>query len=167
MAEGNFTLRQENMELRRLAAEGYFKFILAVEAHDFRYFAMIVALGDRAKAARELGVKVRTFYERVETWATGRPAYRRMFAIVKARKVALRKATVRLGTTAQGGEGEGPENPQTLEAVLEQIKSGHLEQADYPRLLQEILNARLDMNPRNWDAIRNELVPLLREEVPQ
>lgn len=167
VAEGNFKLRQENEELRRLAAEGCFQFVQAVAAVDFRYFAMIVALGDRAKAARRLGVKARTFYERVASWAAGGPAYRRMFAIVEARKGALRKAAVPLGTTTQGGGGEEPENPQTLAAVLEVIQSGKLDQADYPHLLQEILNALLAMNPRNWDTIRKELVPLLREDVPQ
>lgn len=168
VAQGNYELRKDNEDLRRLAADGYFKFVLLVDPLDFRYFAAIFALGDRAKAARELEVKERTFYERVDSWATRGPEYKRMLAIVKARKVALRKGTVRLGSAMQfGGSQDEAENPHTMMAVLDQIKAGNLEQEDYPKLLQDILNALLDMGDKNWQLIRDELVPMIREEVPQ
>ena len=89
-----------------------------------------------------------------------------MFGIVAARKKALRKSTVRLGGSVQsGGTGEEGENPEVLKVVVAQIKAGNLEQSDYPKLLQEILDALREMSARNWQAIRDELVPVIRQEV--
>ena len=164
----NWELRQENEELRRLATKGCFQFVQDVKATDFHYFATILRWGNRAAAARKLQVKPRPFYKRVEAWKRGKPAYQRMFAMVEARKNALRKRTVRLGITAQsGGTGDEPENPETLNRVLEQITAGNLAQADYPKLLQELLEALCAMDARNWQAIRAELVPILQEETGQ
>ena len=69
VARGDFELRSENDELRRLQEEGFFKFALRVEPKDFRAFAAIMALGNRRAAAKALELPVRTFYDRV---ASGR-----------------------------------------------------------------------------------------------
>ena len=110
----------------------------------------------------------RRFYERVDTWQQREAVYQRMFGIVAARKKALGKGTVRLGQSVQsGGTGEEGENPEVLQGLVEQIKAGNLDQSGYPKLLQEILNALKDMSAENWRAIRDEIVPMIREEVPQ
>jgi hypothetical protein len=168
VAKGAHELRKENDDLRRLALDGYFKCALKIDALDFQYFAAILLLGDRAKAARELKVDERRFYERVDTWQQREAVYQRMFGIVAARKKALRKGTVRLGQSVQsGGTGEEGENPEVLQGLVDQIKAGNLDQSGYPKLLQEILNALKDMSAENWRAIRDEIVPMIREEVPQ
>jgi hypothetical protein len=48
VAKGNFDLRKENEELRRLQSDGMFKFALRVEPEDFQAFAAIIALGNRS-----------------------------------------------------------------------------------------------------------------------
>lgn len=170
VAKGNYELRKENEELRRLAADGYFKFVLSVDPLDFRYFAAIFAMGDRAKAARlfDREVKERTFYERVDSWKSRGPEYKRMFRIVEARKKAGRHGNIRLNDSLQSASVQDEaENPKTLEAVLDKLHADDLDQRSFPALLQDILNALLDMNDHNWRAIRDELVPAIREEVPQ
>ncbi len=168
IAKGNYELRKENEELRRLAAEGYLKFVRAVEPLDFCCFVFILAYGDRAKAARKLEMKERKFYLRVESWATRGADYRRMFSLVKCRKTALCKGSVPLGTSLQsGGIADKGENPDTIQAVLDRIQEGSIGQLDYPKVLQDILDALVEMNAKNWPKIRTELVEIIREEVPQ
>lgn len=168
VARENYELRNENEELRRLATEGYLRFVRTVEPLDFCCFVFILAYGDRAKAARELEMKERTFYERVASWAKRGPDYKRMFSLVKCRKRALSKGTVPLGASLQSGgvAGDG-ENPETVRAVLDRINEGSLGQQDYPKVLQDILHALVEMNVTNWPKIRTELIDIIREEAPQ
>lgn len=168
VAKDKYELRKENEDLREMLAGGYLKFVRSVEPVDACWFFFILAYGDRAKAARELGVDQRRFYERVKSWAAKGPAYKRMFALVECRKTSLRKGEVPLGMSVQsGGVHDEAENPETLAAVLEQVKAGKLSQDGYPEFLREILGALLEMDANNWQAIRAELVGNIREEVPQ
>jgi hypothetical protein len=168
VAKDKYELRKENEDLRQMLAGGYLKFVRSVEPVDACWFFFILAYGDRAKAARELGVDQRRFYERVKSWAAKGPAYKRMFALVECRKTSLRKGPVPLGMSLQsGGVHDEAENPETLAAVLEQVKAGKLSQDGYPGLLQEILGALLEMDANTWQAIRAELVGNILEEVPQ
>lgn len=170
VAKGNYELRKENEDLRRLAADGYFKFVLSVDPLDFRYFAAIFAKGDRAKAAQlfkdEIGE--RRFYERIDSWKSRGPEYKRMYRIVEARKNAGRHGKIRLNESLQSASVQDEaENPDTMQDVLDKLHADNLDQRSFPSLLQDILNALLDMNDTNWRAIRDELVPAIREEVPQ
>jgi len=168
VATGNFKLRTENDELRRMAANGFLNFVRAVEPRDFCYFAFILAYGDRAKAAQVLETAPRRFYERIASWKNRGPAYKRMFALVQCRKTSLQKGTVSLGGQLQtGGVHDTAENPETISAVLDQIESGNLDQRDYPEILQGILKALADMNPSNWHAIKKEVMEGIREEIAQ
>lgn len=170
VAKGNYELRTENEELRRLASDGYFKFVLSVDPLDFRYFAAIFAVGDRAKAARLFNNEIgeRRFYERVDSWKSRGPEYKRMYRIVEARKKAGRHGMIRLNESLQSASvQEEAENPETLQAVLDRLHADDLDQRSFPALLQDILNALLDMNDDNWRPIRDELVPVIREEIPQ
>ncbi|HOC73721.1 MAG TPA: hypothetical protein PKL54_12955 [Candidatus Hydrogenedentes bacterium] len=167
-ASGMQELRKENEELKGLAAGGYLDFVRSAEPTDVCYFFYILAYGDRAKAARELGEDQRRFYERVDGWAKRGPAYKRMFGLVKCRKTSLRKGTVPLGVALQsGGVADEGENPETLEAVFGQIKDGSLDQRSYPAVLREILGALVKMDAKNWQVIQKELVTMIEEEVPQ
>jgi hypothetical protein len=168
IAKRDYEMQKEIEELHQLAAKGYLDFIRSAEPIDVCCFIFILAYGDRAKAARELGMVPRRFYERVDAWAGRGPEYKRMSALVKCRKTGLRKGTVPLGASLQSGGVQGDaENPQTMLAVLEQIRAGNLDQKDYPGLLQEILNALAEMNAANWRAIQGEVIGIIREEVPQ
>ncbi|GEM_PF-1038068 len=168
VAKGEYEKRKELEEVRGLLAGGLLDFVRRVEPEDCRCFLYILAHGTRSKAARELGVDERRFHERVKSWETRGPEYKQMHRLMMCRKKALQKGTVRLGATVQSGgvQGEG-ENPATLEAVLERVKSGDLDQRNYPAVLQEILNGLEEMNEKNWPAVQGELMGLIREEVPQ
>ena len=164
----DYEQNKEIENLHRLAADGYLNFIRSVDPRDFCCFAFIMAYGDRAKAARELEMPARRFYERVGAWETRGPGYKRMFDLVTCRKQTLLKGTVPLSASLQsGGVQKDAENPEALGAVLEQIRAGNLDQRDYPQVLQEILSALADMNVRNWPAIRDEVMAILREEIAQ
>ncbi|HOC55385.1 MAG TPA: hypothetical protein PKI20_07180 [Verrucomicrobiota bacterium] len=167
-ASGMQELRKENEELKGLAAGGYLDFVRSAEPTDVCYFFYILAYGDQAKAARELRADQRRFYERVQGWAKRGPAYKRMLALVKCRKTSLRKGTVPLGASLQsGGVAAEAENPETVEAVLEEIRDGNLDQRDYPALLREMFGVLMTMDAKNWPAIKKELMGMIEEEVPQ
>ena len=168
VAKGDYERRKEVKELRGLLAGGFLKFVGRVDPEDYRCFIYILAHGDRAKAARELGLDERRFYERVDSWGKRGPDYRQMFRLVKCRKTALQKGTVPLGTAIQWvGTQTDAENPETLGAVIEQVRAGTLGQRDYPAVLQEVLSALGDMDGNNWQAIQRELVSNIRDEVAQ
>lgn len=170
IATNTYELRKENEDLRRLASDGYFKFVLTVDPLDFRYFAAIFAKGDRAKAAQlfEDEIGKRRFYERIDSWKSRGPEYKRMYRIVEARKNAGRHGKIRLNESLQSASVQDEaENPDTLQAVLDKLHADNLDRRGFPALLQDILSALLDMNENNWRAIRDELVPAIREDVPQ
>ncbi len=168
VAAGNFKLRVENDELRRLAANGFLNFVRSVDPEDFCSFAFILAYGDRAKAAQVLETSPRRFYEQIASWKNRGPAYKQMYAWVQRRKTSMQKGTVPLGDQLQmGGVHDEGENPKTISAVLDQIESGNLDQRDYPEILQGILKVLADMNPGNWQVIRKEVMEGIREEIAQ
>jgi hypothetical protein len=165
VAQGNFELRQENCELRRLQSEGLFKFALRVEPEDFHAFAAVMALGNRKAAAKFLEVPQRTFYDRVDRWAQMGPDYVRMLRMMDWRKASERKMVVRLGESLLSGATDAAENPETLEAVLATMKQRG--SGDHPDVLRVVLQALKEQNAENWVAVRKELVEILEEEIPQ
>jgi hypothetical protein len=166
VAKGTYELRKENEELRRLQADGFFKFSLRVEGADFHAFAVIMALGTRKAAADYLKVPHRSFYDRVDKWPARGPDYQRMFRLIEWRKGSGRKMKLRLEDSLQSGEpGEAAENPETIEAVLTQIKEA--DSRSYPDILREILEAMMNQHPGNWQAVRDEVVGIITEEIPQ
>jgi hypothetical protein len=168
VARGDYERYKEMEDMKGLLAGGLLDFVRRVDVEDCRGFIYILAYGDRAKAARELGEDQRRFYERVDAWETRGPDYRRMYRLVKCRKTAMSKGTVPLSGSLQwGGRQDEAENPETLEAALEEMRAGTLDQRSYPALLQEVLSALGDMDADNWQAIRGELVTNIKEEVAQ
>jgi len=168
VARGDYQLRQENEELRKFQRLGFFEFALRVGGEDFRHFAVIMALGSRNAAATLLQIPQRSFYDRVERWAGMGPDYQRMLRFVDWRKRSGRRIKVRLGETAQSGEAvEGGENLGTLKAVAQQMADNAVDSRSYPDILREILGALQRQNPGNWQQVRDELVELVQEEVPQ
>lgn len=160
-SDEHYRLKQENEALHRLAAQGYLEFSRRVEPRDFCCFIYIMAYGGRAKAAREMGMCSSTFYEVVASWEKRGPQYRNLAKMVSGLKVACRKGLVPLGSSLQSsGRGDELENPETNTAVLEQIMGGG---SDQPQQLREVLELLVKMNPNNWAAIRDELVPIIKE----
>lgn len=165
VAKGTYELARENEDLRKLQQEGLFKFALRVDAEDFRAFAVIMALGNRKAAADFLKVPHRSFYDRVEKWTSRGKEYERLYRLVEWRKKVGRKIMVRLEDSVQSGEpNENAENPQTVVALMDRITQG--DNRDYPGILREILETLEQQTPRNWAAVRDEVVGIIREEVP-
>lgn len=168
VARGTYELRQENEELRKFQRLGFFQFALRVDGAEFRRFAIIMALGTRNAAASFLQIPQRSFYDRVERWAGMGPDYQRMLRFVEWRKRSARRIKVRLGEAAQSGESaEGGENRQTLKVVAQQMADNAVDSRSYPDIFREILESLQQQNPRNWQKIRDELVDLVKQEVPQ
>ena len=166
LTEVHINLKVENEKFRLMTGKGLFDFVEAVEPEDFRACVYILAYGTRAKACQELQVPLRRFYERVDGWRLRGAAYRRMYGLVQCRKKLMNKGTVPLGEKVQSGDGdENPENPQTMESVLRACS--RLEKKVYPTVLQDILGALANMNPKNWEAIKKELTEVIENENAQ
>ena len=166
VAKVQYDLRKENEDLKRLAAEGYLKFVVRVEGQDFMAFALIMALGTRKAASDHLKIPHRSFYDRVEKWTTKGQDYQRMYRLVEWRKSVDRKITVPLGDMLQSGEpSETPENPQTIDDVVEKIAQDDPDSRE--DLLRQILGALKDQNAKNWQSVGQELIELIQEEIPQ
>lgn len=165
VAKNKYELQSENEELKRLAADGLFNFLTQVDADDFRYFIAICMQGDRAKAAKALKINQRTFYDRINAWPAQGQQYKRMYQMISSVKKLKTKNISLPGSIQYGGAGNAPENPKILTEILQKIQQSN--SSAYPNILQEVLDAILDMNQNNWQAIRNELIPVLREEIPQ
>jgi hypothetical protein len=165
VAKGNYELRKENSELRRWQSEGLFKFALRVEAQDFQAFAAVMALGNRKAAAEFLGVPLRSFYDRIDRWPGRGGDYARMFRIVEWRKATDRKVMVGLEeSVAFGVAAGGAENPATVAAVLSTLRDR--DGAGQQEVLRQVLEALQAQNGANWVGVRDELLEMLREEVP-
>ncbi|MBI5386786.1 MAG: hypothetical protein HZA90_19110 [Verrucomicrobia bacterium] len=168
LAKGTYELRQENEDLRRLHAEGHLKFALSVDGEDFRAFTVIMALGNRKAAAEFLEVPLRTFYDRVDKWQSKAGAYRRMWRFVEWQRTQERKIKVRLDESLLSGDSGGAaENPETIRAVLTKMKEEAVDRRDYPEILRQILEALASQNGGNWAAVRDEVVAIIKEELPQ
>jgi len=167
VAQGNHELRKENDELRRFHKEGYFKFALIVDAEDFQAFAAIMVFGNRKAAAERLKIPFRSFYDRVKKWAARGKEYQLMMRYIEWRKRSGRHIKLRLEESVQSGESGGyPENPETLYEILETgLKTS--DNANRANLLADILNALQAQNPKNWMKVRDELVQIIQEELPQ
>ena len=166
VARQQYELRQENEELRRLNKEGYFQFAVRVKGEDFLAFAAIMALGNRKAAAAHLKIAPRTFYHRVDQWAQRGRDYQLMRRYMEWRKRSARQLKVALNPSLQSaGDGEQPENPETLQAVLTEIAAA--DNRSYPALFAEVLQALERQNAGNWTRVRQELVALIKEEIWQ
>ena len=168
VATDKYELRKENEELRRLHAEGYFKFAMRVDADDFQAFAVIMALKTQKAAADFLGIPFRTFYDRVKRWPRKGPDYMRMFRMVDWRKKTARQMNIRLEDSLLSGEpSDEAENPQTIHDVLTRMKEESIDNRDYPAILRQILEAMIEQNATNWPKVREEVIGIITEEIPQ
>jgi hypothetical protein len=165
VATDRYKLQAENAELKALVEGGFLKFVSRVEADDFRAFAAILVAGNRKQAAATLGVAERTFYDRIDGWATRGPEYAKMRQLVDWRKKVGRSITVRLGESLQGSENEDvAENPEVNREVIESIGSGS---DSHEEVLRDLLEAIASQNAKNWQSVQTEVVQILREELPQ
>ena len=167
VARNQYELRKENDELRQLNKDGYFNFAVRVKGEDFMAFAVIMALGNRKAAADHLKIPHRTFYDRVDQWAERGKDYQLMLRYMEWRKRSSRQLKVELTPSLQSGEsGDQSENPETMGDVLTEIDASANSQ-DYPALLADLLQALERQNAGNWKSVRDELLTIIKEDLPQ
>ena len=166
VAQNQYELRKENEELRQLNKDGYFNFAVRVKGEDFLAFAVIMALGNRKAAADHLKIPHRSFYDRVDQWSKRGKDYQLMLRYMEWRKRSSRHLKVDLNPSLQSGEsGDQPENPETLGDVLTEIEAAGGQ--SYPALLADLLQALERQNTGNWKTVRDELVTIIKEDLPQ
>ena len=167
VASNQYELRKENEELRQLNKDGYFNFAVRVKGDDFLAFAVIMALGNRKAAADHLKIPHRTFYDRVNQWAKRGKDYQLMVRYMEWRKRSSRHLKVELNPSLQSGEsGDQAENPETMADVLTELDAAANSQ-DYPALLADLLQALERQNAGNWKSVREELITIIKEDLPQ
>jgi hypothetical protein len=167
VARNQYELRKENDELRQLNKDGYFNFAVRVKGDDFLAFAVIMALGNRKAAADHLKIPHRSFYDRVDQWEKRGKDYQLMLRYMEWRKRSSRHLKVELTPSLQSGEsGDQPENPETMADVLTEIDAA-ADSKDYPALLADLLQALERQNAGNWKSVRDELLTIIKEDLPQ
>jgi hypothetical protein len=167
IAKGSAELRRENEELKEMQGAGLFKFALRVAVEDFQAFAAVMALGNRKAAADFLDIPLRTFYDRVDSWKARGKDYQRMFRMVEWRKATGRKIQVRLEDSLMSSDGSDAENPETLGSVLARMREQGSDSRSFPDVLRQVWQALQEQNAGNWSGVRDELVEMLSDEVPQ
>lgn len=167
IAKNEFELRRENAALAALAEDGFLRFATRVDADDFRAFAAILLTGNRNKAAQELKIPLRTFYDRVESWLSQGPDHRRMYRMVEWRKATGRKIKLRMEDSLLGTDVQNAtENPEVIRDVMMSIGDKDSER-NREDLLRDILQALARQNPANWESVKTEVIDILREELSQ
>jgi hypothetical protein len=167
IAKNESALRQEIAELRALAKAGFLRFATRVDPDDFRAFAAIMLTGNRYQAAKSLQIQQTAFYRRVESWSSRGGDYKRMYRVTEWRKKAGRKIKVRLDDSLLGTEVDGQaENPETASDVLESMRD-KTDEKSRDDLLRDILQALCSQNADNWQSVRDELIEILKAEVPE
>lgn len=61
------------------------------------------------------------------------------------------------------GPNDTSENPETVGDVLGSISAD--DNRDYPAILRQVMEMLNVQNPKNWLAVRDGLVEMIREEV--
>ncbi len=167
IAKNDYDLRRENDELSDLAQKGFLRFAARVEADDFRAFAAIMITGNQHQAARELGIPSRTFYDQVAKWSEKGADYRRMKRMVGCLKKANRKIKLPLNDSLLGTEiKDQSENPETARDILENMRQ-KTDTANYEDVLHDILSAITRQDAENWQAVRDDVMDVLKDELPQ
>ena len=169
VAKGDYQLKAQNEELlaerdelEGQQAEKFFGFAAEVSKDDFWDFALIMALGNRRKAATALQVAERSFYERVEKWARSKKkGYQKMVRLLEWRKAVSRRSEERLPT----GDSDEPANPALVKDLLEVMQAG--DNLDYPALVKVIFVALRSQNRENWAKVRGGLMEMIEGDVPQ
>jgi hypothetical protein len=167
IAKNEYQLRQEIAELRSLAEGGFLRFVNRVDPDDFRTFAAIMLTGNRYRAAEALRIPDTTLWTRVAAWPSRGTEHKRMYRVIEWRKKVGRKIKVRLDDSLLGTEVEGQaENPETAADVLAAMRD-KTDEMSRDDLLRDILQALCRQNADNWESVRDELIEILKAEVPE
>lgn len=144
-------VRDDRRELvtakERLAAmhgEGLFAFAKQVDQEAREQFMAIMASGDVAKAARELGLKDPTLRSKLAQWPKRGKAYAALAEMVRWRKAIKGEA--------------GREHAK-------RVASGAERDVDFPTLIRDVVEELECLAPENWEERTESLAETLRRAV--
>lgn len=137
-------LSEAKARLEQMHGEGVFAFARHIDREAREQFLAVMACGDVAKAARDLGMKDSTLRSRLEKWPQRGKAYAALAEIVRWRK------------SIKG------------EAGMDQAKrvaSGAERDVDYPALVRDVIAELEELVPDNWEERCGDLAEALRKVV--
>jgi len=141
-----FEVAKAKSALMETMAKGVLDWAAKIEPDDFRVLAAIMAAGDIAKAAVALNRPDSTVRSLVQSWPSKGTAYRLLPGLVSWRKKV-------------GGKYKVPFN----DAIDYKVTSA----TDYPRILRGILTDLENATAGDLPDVVQEVIELLREEVPR
>lgn len=144
VANQNQELRTDNARLKQMQAEGLFAFAKKIDPETLAQFFTILALGDVAKACRELGLSDSTLRSKIAGWRDRGKAYSVLWEIVRWRKSIHGQAGMEFA---------------------KRVASGLERDVDYPALIRDVLGELESFNSDNWAEKCDGLETLLRTGV--
>ncbi len=130
--------------LAKMHGEGMFAFARHIDREAREEFLAIMAGGDVAKAARELGMKDSTLRSKLAMWAKRGKAYAALAEIVRWRK------------SIKGQAGMD---------FAKRVASGGERDVDFPALIRDTVAELEEMAPGNWEERCADLADALRRAV--
>ena len=140
-------LEGENDMLKSALADKMAYLAGEVEPEYFTWIMHVIATGSVSGASKVVGIANSTFAERLKAYRARGGVYEILFQLHEARRRTI-------GTRKLESYNELYEAHQQSEAVTDMD------------LLRDIFEAFRDQNGDNWEAIRNEMLEVLKEVVP-
>lgn len=137
-------LRSAKARLEQLHGEGRFAFAKHIDQEAREQFLAVMAGGDVAKAARELGLKDSTLRSKLEKWPERGKAYAALAEIIRWRKAI-----------------KGPAGME----FAKRVASGAERDVAFPALLRDTVAELEEMAPENWEERCADLADALRKAV--
>jgi len=141
VANQNQELRTAKARLEAMQAEGLFAFASKIDHATLELFFAILASGNVAKAARDLGMTDSTLRTRIAAWKRRGKAYAALAEFVRWRK------------SIKGQAGK---------EFAKRLASGGERDVDYGALIRDVIEALEEFNSDNWEEKCEELEELLR-----
>lgn len=137
-------LRTAKARLEQMHGEGMFAFAKHIDREAREIFLAVMAGGDVAKAARELGMKDSTLRSKLEKWPKRGKAYAALAEIVRWRKSIKGEAGMEFAR---------------------RVASGAERDVDFPALIRDVIAELEEMDPDNWEERCGNLADALRKAV--
>ncbi len=137
-------LSAAKLRLEQMHGEGLFAFARHIDQEAREQFMAVMAGGDVAKAARELGIKDSTLRSKLGKWSQRGKAYAALAEIIRWRKSIKGQAGMEFAKrVASGGERD----------------------MDFPALIRDVIEELETLAPEDWEERCGSLANVLRKAV--
>jgi hypothetical protein len=141
-------LQQENVVLKQNLAQMLANLAQRVDPEFFQWVYVIMGTGSVNAAAQKLKIKQTTFHQRFQAYVARGGLYRMLYKMLGIRRKGVGQKSMERYNEALGEHQRG-------------IAATATDEADW----RQMLDGLEDMNPKNWSAIRDELIELVREMI--